>query len=414
VIQSNDFALQSTPNRESTVTKRLLAIGLIFCCASIAWMILGATLVQRTSDSDTKQRDKLSAQWGGEQTQSAPQICAKVPTGKHGYESIVVPIRASRIKVDLHLDQRRDGLLWYNLYEVLFAAHYRIRNDTPSRKLSVRFAFPSAAGTYEDFSYSIGGRRLSDAVALDQDSVQFDLAPGQETSIDVGYRSRGMGSWLYRFGTDVESVDDFAMTMTTDFNAIDFPPQTLLPSGPETRAGNGWRLHWRYSTLVTGNGIGMTFPYPLQPGPLAQRITFWAPVALLFYFFVMLVITTLRRVDLHPINYFFLAASFFAFHLLFAYLVDRLPVEAAFVICSCVTLFLTISYLRLVAGWRFAAVESGLAQLIYLVLFSYALFNEGWSGLTITVGAIITLFVTMQTTGRIRWSEARSAAGMSS
>jgi inner membrane protein involved in colicin E2 resistance len=178
----------------------------------------------------------------------------------------------------------------------------------------------------------------------------------------------------------------------------------------ERRLQKGWRLQWRYATLVTGNGIGMAFPYPLQPGPLAQRITFWAPVALFFYFFVMLVITTLRKIDLHPVNYFFLAAAFFAFHLLFAYLVDRMPIEAAFVICSAVTLFLTISYLRLVVGWRFAAVESGLAQLVYLILFSYALFNEGWSGLTITVGAIVTLFVAMQTTGRIRWSERLAGA----
>lgn len=78
-------------------------------------------------------------------------------------------------------------------------------------------------------------------------------------------------------------------------------------------------------------------------------------------------------------------------------------------ICSLVTLFLTISYLRLIVGWRFAAVESGLAQLVYLVLFSYALFNEGWSGLTITIGAIVTLFITMQVTGRIRWSERLAA-----
>jgi inner membrane protein involved in colicin E2 resistance len=149
----------------------------------------------------------------------------------------------------------------------------------------------------------------------------------------------------------------------------------------------------------------MVIPYPLQPGPLAERITFWAPIALLFYFFVMLLITTLRGIDLHPVNYFFLAAAFFAFHLLLAYLVDRIALEAAFAICSIVSMFLTVSYLRLVVGLRFAAVESGLAQFVYLVLFSYALFNEGWSGLTITIGAIVTLFVAMQLTGRIRWSE---------
>jgi inner membrane protein involved in colicin E2 resistance len=119
----------------------------------------------------------------------------------------------------------------------------------------------------------------------------------------------------------------------------------------------------------------------------------------------MLVITTLRDIDLHPVNYFFLAASFFAFHLLFAYLVDRLPLAPAFIICSLVSMGLTISYLRLVVGLRFAAVESGLAQLVYLVLFSFALFNEGWSGLSITIGVIATLFVVMQVTGRIRWSE---------
>jgi inner membrane protein involved in colicin E2 resistance len=397
--------------------KRLIAITFIFCSASIAWMILGATLVARTSDSDSRQREKLTAQWGSPQTQLAPQVNARVAIDTYdkdkrrierGYEDVAVPLRSSRVLVKLDLEQRRDGLLWYNLYQVRFRAYYRIRNDTNSRQLSVHFPFPSTDGTYADFSCTIGGRRLPDATALDQGYVEFDLPPGQTTSIDLGYLSRGMGTWTYRFGTDVAAIRDLALTMTTNFDAIDFPPQALLPVSEE-RLARGWRLDWHYATLVTGNGIGMAFPYPLQPGPLAQRITFWAPVALFFYFFVMLVITTLRRIDLHPVNYFFLAASFFSFHLLFAYLVDRIPIEAAFAICSAVTLFLTVSYLRLVVGLRFAALESGLAQLVYLILFSYALFNEGWSGLTITIGAIVTLFIVMQLTGRIRWSERLAA-----
>jgi hypothetical protein len=66
---------------------------------------------------------------------------------------------------------------------------------------------------------------------------------------------------------------------------------------------------------------------------------------------------------------------------------------------------LVVSYLRLVVGMRFAALEAGTAQLIYLVLFSYAFFWRGFTGLSITIIAIITLFVVMQATGRIRWSE---------
>ena len=61
------------------------------------------------------------------------------------------------------------------------------------------------------------------------------------------------------------------------------------------------------------------------------------------------------------------------------------------------------SYLRLVGGTRFALREAGLAQLVFLVFFSYAFFFEGYTGLTVTVGAVITLFVLMQLTARVDW-----------
>ena len=119
----------------------------------------------------------------------------------------------------------------------------------------------------------------------------------------------------------------------------------------------------------------------------------------------MFIITALRDIDLHPMNYFFLATAFFAFHLLLAYLVDHISILAAMAISSLVSVLLVVSYLRLVVGMRFAALEAGTAQLIYLVLFSYAFFWRGFTGLSITIIAIITLFVVMQATGRIRWSE---------
>ena len=380
--------------------KRLIAVGVIFCCAGLAWNVLGGTLVQRTADSDSSQREHLSAQWGSPQTQEAPQVYAADGP---------VPIQSSRINVKIDLEQRRKGLLWYNLYQVHFLGHYTVRNNTNAGHLSVHFALPKGDGSYTDVIYRIGNREIPVATAIDSNDVAFDLKPGATVALDVGYSSRGTDSWSYRFKKGVESINDFGLTMNTNFKAIDFPPNTLLPVSEQTTS-QGWRGEWKYRALVTANGIGITMPFPLQPGPLAQRITFWAPVALLFYLFVMLLITTLRGIDLHPMNYFFLTGAFFAFHLLFAYLVDRIPLSIAFIICSFVSMFLTISYLRLLVGLRFAAVESGLAQLVYLVLFSYALFNEGWSGLTITIGAIVTLFIAMQLTGRVRWSERFAAA----
>lgn len=380
--------------------RNLWPIVVIYIGASVAWFVLGGTLVARTTESDMSQQAQLSTQWGSALTQFAPVVTAAV-----GRETVTVPLRSSRVDVGLNLEQRRKGLLWYNLYDVAFAGRYVVRNDTEAPTLTVRFALPASGGSYTDVAYRIGGRPVDLIQAVGSGAVTFALAPGQSTTIDIAYGSRGMESWVYRPSSDgsVQSLRDFSMTMTTNFSAIDFPPNTLLPVS-EQPLGNGWRLRWNYATLVTASGLGMQIPYPPQPGPLAQRITMWAPVSLLFYFFVMLLITTLRKIDLHPINYFFLACAFFAFHLLFAYLVDRIPLEIAFVICAVVSMFLTISYLRLAVGLRFAAVESGLAQLVYLVLFSFALFYEGWSGLTITLGAIASLFVAMQVTGRIRWS----------
>jgi hypothetical protein len=382
------------------VLKRLVAIGVIFCGAGLAWMILGATLAQRTIDSDSSQQAQLGTQWGGAQTQKAPTVFSR--EGKTRADRYV-PLESSRVNVVLDLSQRRKGLLWYNLYDVTFLARYVVRNTTNTPHLYVELPVPDAGGSYADLIYRVADRQIDNTQAING-VVDFVLKPNEATTITVGYRSRGIESWVYQFNEGVASVRNFQLTMATNFKAIDFPPKTLLPTS-EVSHGDGWALQWKYATLVTGNGIGMTIPYPLQPGPLAQRITFWAPVSLLFYIFVMLLITTLRGIDLHPMNYFFLACAFFAFHLLRAYLVDRMPLMAAFLICSVVSMFLTISYLRLVVGLRFAAFEAGIVQLIYLVLFSYALFNEGWSGLTITIGAIITLFVAMQLTGRIRWDE---------
>jgi hypothetical protein len=45
------------------------------------------------------------------------------------------------------------------------------------------------------------------------------------------------------------------------------------------------------------------------------------------------------------------------------------------------------------------------AQAIYLLAFSAAFFFEGFTGLAVTIGAIITLFVLMQLTARLNWAE---------
>jgi hypothetical protein len=239
------------------------------------------------------------------------------------------------------------------------------------------------------------------------------VQPHQAALLKVGYRSHGLDTWNYTFGDQVSQVKDFELRLTTDFGGFDFPENTLSPT-EERQTTQGWELVWNYKNLVSGYRIGIALPQKLQPGPVAGRISAFAPVSLLFFFFVLFVLTTIRGIELHPMNYFFLAGAFFSFHLLMAYLVDHISIHAAFAICSAVSVFLLVNYLRLVVGMPFAALEAGLAQVIYLIFFSYAFFFQGFTGLTITIGAILTLFIAMQMTAHVRWAEkfaARPAEG---
>jgi hypothetical protein len=230
--------------------------------------------------------------------------------------------------------------------------------------------------------------------------------------VAVAYRSRGRDSWAYVPAQGTSVHNDFVLRMHTDFAEIDFPAQSLSPS-ERVREGAGHVLTWRFAHLVTGQSMGMLTPQRLQPGELAGELALSAPVSLAFFFAVIFLLATLRNIDIHPMNYLLLAGAFFAFHLLFAYTADRLPVEVAFALASVVSVALVVSYLRLVVSSRFAFVEAGLAQLVYLVGFSLAHFWQGLTGLTVTVLAILTLAAVMQLTGRLRWSEvlAQRSAG---
>jgi len=268
--------------------------------------------------------------------------------------------------------------------------------------MSFRLKLPAEHAMYDDLFMTANGVTLNVTNAGATAVGTMVVEPHHLVSLEAGYHSQGLDSWRYSFGENVTQMRNFALTLHTNFKDIDFPENTLSPTQKHETA-NGWDLTWSYKNLVSGFEIGMTMPQKLQPGPLAGEISYFAPVSLFFFFFIIAMITTVRGIDLHPMNYFFLAAAFFAFHLLMAYLVDHISIHAAFLICSVVSIFLVVSYLRLVVGLRFAAVEAGGAQFIYLVLFSYAFFFKGFTGLAITIGSILTLFAVMQLTGRIRW-----------
>ena len=128
----------------------------------------------------------------------------------------------------------------------------------------------------------------------------------------------------------------------------------------------------------------------------------------MLFFIILFAFSVLKKLDIHPANYLAIASAFFSFHLLFAYCVDHVHIASAFIIASASSIIMVTSYMRLVVSPRFAFREVALAQLVYQVGFSLAHFAKGYTGLTISVLATLTLFALMLLTGRIRWSQVLS------
>ena len=407
------------------MVKRFMAMLAVWFCVAAAWMVLAGTVWVRTQETDSALRGKVGKLWGNPQTQCPPAVTwrrsieeleeSRQKDARTGDEVMVTktvkrdlsgtaPLLSSRVTAGLDLDQRRKGLLWYATYGVDFEGIYTFRNAEPRpAEHTVRFPLPDREGIYDAFAFQVDGRevpvRVCDGAALST----LTLAPGEEAQVRVAYRSFGQDRWMYKFDTASESgsVRDFELALTTDFAGVDFPDGSLSPT-VKTPAGQGWRLVWTYDNLMAGTGIGVALPHKMNPGPFAARITFFAPVCLLFYFFLLFVLTHVRGTPLSAEHHFFLGCAFFAFHLLFAYLVDHMDLHLAFFAAAAVSVFLAVSYLRLVLGNKFAFREAAGAQAVYLVLFSYSHFYEGYTGLIVTIGAILTLFVVMQVTARSR------------
>jgi hypothetical protein len=406
---------------------RLFAVLFIFLCCCVAWFVLGFSLTYRTEASDDRLSPAVTQLWGGRHVQAAPsawyektRVVRKEITEQEAdgttitrqvssevVDRVPVPLASSRIEVDLDLEHRRKGLLWYDTYAVAFDARYRLKlPDGASGPLHLRFAFPSPEAIYDDFVFRVDGEEIPPQDDLTAGiAAEVELTESRESLVEVGYRSRGLDDWQYLFvPAGVAQVRDFLLSVTTDFEEIDFPAGTLSPSSKSGEAG-GWKLVWGFNNLVTGQNVGLDLPNRLNPGPVAARITFFAPVSLLFFMTVLVIQGMLGRHRLHPMNYFFLGTAFFSFHLLLAYLVDHLDIHLSFLIAAATSVLLVLSYLRLVSGMRQALLQAGLAQLVFLVLFSYAFFFEGYTGLTVTIGSILTLFILMQGTGRVDWEE---------
>ena len=273
------------------MSKQIGSLTFIFICSTAAWFLLGAVMTSRSSEQDYKLKQSVAQLWGNEQKQPAPffsyepltfkRIENKLPDSVYDrliFDSALIPIESSNINVNLNLEHRKKGLIWYPTYKSDFKAVYTVQNKlSETYGINMMYLFPSNDGIYDNFGLKVNGEEVPDVLPYaGRINHLIAFEPNETKSIEVTYRTQGMDSWWYIFGSDVNLVDNFHLTMTTNFDDINFPDNSMSATTKE-KTDDGWKLSWDYNNLLTGIQIGMEMPQKLNPGPFVSRLSFFAP-----------------------------------------------------------------------------------------------------------------------------------------
>jgi len=186
---------------------RLVWIFLIFVAISICWAILGGSVTQRTREADTNLREQVEGLWGQPIVQLAPNFTishAEERTDKGETKTVWVPegilADSNNINVNMKLDLRRKGLLWYRCYTVSFDAEYAVSHTYESTVWAgATFALPTAAASYANFACTFNGKPLLPVPGQSQIEGRVQLTPGQKGKLHVHYETRGLETWQYKF-----------------------------------------------------------------------------------------------------------------------------------------------------------------------------------------------------------------------
>lgn len=180
--------------------RRLAAIALIFLGTSAAWTVLGSSLVARSGEFDSRLGSEVQRLWSGPHHQIAPDAWILRP----GVDTVVeetkdqegrvlrkrvsttvlrrvpVALESTRATVDLDLEHRRKGLLWYATYAVRFQGTFTFRNpEAEARELHVRLPLPAENALFDDFVFAIDGRTAVPANDVSKEmTAVVDAAPG--------------------------------------------------------------------------------------------------------------------------------------------------------------------------------------------------------------------------------------------
>ncbi|MDY0062539.1 MAG: hypothetical protein RBU45_22185 [Myxococcota bacterium] len=351
----------------------------------VQWVI-GEQIADRTSFAGSELHQDVMDRWGAPIDLPAPSA-RWVASGTVFTELQRMAFTRQQLEVDTVMNYRRRGLVYFSGFDFTFSGRYGLKNEQ-DRAIDIVFVFPVELEKnrvlLSDLSFTVDGARVPVELGPGGDKLIWTgrLAPGQELGFTIGFRGRGLDSFVYRLDPEL-AVRDFSLALRIAGGAnFDYPPGVVSASRSEVGEGTA-ALGWRFAALESGVPVGVTLPseqpYDELIATMLRRA--WAPFLFLFGGLALLGLHRGRRLRCY--ESYLIAAGYALFFVLLAYLAAFLPFAAAYLLALGLVGSLLTFYLRALLHGAVGPVLSLLAA--FLLVPTLAVLLQGLTGLIYTL-----------------------------
>jgi hypothetical protein len=288
-----------------------------------AGVIVGGQVEDRADFANTELAQGVEDRWGEPVRQPAPSLRV-VESGSVFTELKPMPFDSQHVRVDAAMNYRKRGLRYFSGFDFTFRADYAYANRSTHDE-DVAFIFPiefnKSQVLLSDVELSVNGKPAQ--VELKENGTCLlwtgRVPGGSRVAFTLGYKARGLGSFIYRLDPSLAAKDIAVHLSVTGGDNFDFPEGTLSAQSI-TQTHDALTFDWRYSALESGVTLGLILPseksYDAIIATMARRA--WAPFLSFFGLWFVLSLGSRRKLMFYEVA--LLSVTYAFFFVLVAYL----------------------------------------------------------------------------------------------
>ena len=267
-------------------------------------------------------------------------------------------IVSADVSIHLRNNPRQLGNANYAGYEDTWSMRYVLANPSDQHTTThLRFPLPAQTGLFDDLYLRMDGSNYLDRIKSEENALcwEVEMAPGAESVVEIGYRSRGLEHLRY-IPKRMSQTGHYRVSIQIDgipADKLDYPIGAMPPAEKlGDQRGTSYTLTWKLDNALTSYDIGVKLPQAEQPRYHYARLMSEAPVALV----LLLVLFVLPRLMMGvPVNVgvaAVMATAYFLLYTFMGHLADVLPGFVGPFAVSASLLTLLVTWFRLTSCER--------------------------------------------------------------